>query len=300
MTSDSILIVGTGAMATLFAARMAAAGVEVTVLGTWQTGLEALRTHGARLDGDQKSYPVHAAENPAECRGARAALVLVKSWQTDCAAQRLRECLAEDGLALTLQNGLGNVERLASWLGQERTGLGVTTLGAALLAPGIVRPGGEGVISLERKDRLDPLAALLRRAGFTLEIVEDASSIVWGKLVVNAAINPLSALLRVPNGELLSRAEARSLMGEAAREAAQVARALNVELPFEDPIRAVEEVARRTGSNRSSMLQDIERGARTEVDAINGAVVRLGKENGVATPVNGVLYSLLRSLALPS
>jgi 2-dehydropantoate 2-reductase len=173
----------------------------------------------------------------------------------------------------------------------------VTTTGATLLEPGLVRLGGEGTVSLEAHPRLAPLEAMLRRAGFAVEVVEDAISLVWGKLVVNAAINPLTALLRVPNGELLERPEARRLMGELAGEAAAVALKLGVALPFTGPECAAEEVARKTAGNRSSMLQDVLRGAPTEIDAINGAVVHLGEEMGLPTPVNRLVWSLVKSLS---
>jgi 2-dehydropantoate 2-reductase len=300
MKTSSILIIGTGALATLFAARLSAAGVDVIMLGTWQAGLDALRKEGARLvgsDGLERVYPVRATDDPVECREARLALVLVKGWQTERAARQLYTCLDEEGLALTLQNGLGNREILAGLLGFWRVALGVTTIGATLLAPGLARLGGDGPVSIEAHPRLGPLEAILRTAGFAVSVVADARSLVWGKLVISAAINPLTAFLRVPNGELLHRPAARLLMGELAHEAAAVARALGVSLPFEVPESAVEEVARRTSANHSSMLQDVLRGAPTEIDAICGAIVRAGEERGVPTPVNRAMWHLVKALA---
>jgi 2-dehydropantoate 2-reductase len=300
MTTQSILILGTGALATLFANRLSAAGVDVTMLGGWPEGLAALRERGARLlglDGVERAAPVRVMDDPAACCGARLALVLVKGWQTERAARQLAVCLPGDGLALTLQNGLGNREVLAETLGAERIAQGVTTLGATLLAPGLARLGGEGPVSIEAHARLAPLEAILRKAGLAVNVVEDVGSLVWGKLVISAAINPLTALLRVTNGELLQRPAARALMGELAREAAQAARTLGVELPFEVPQEAAEEVARRTASNRSSMLQDVLRGAPSEIDTICGAIVRTAEERGVPTPVNRLMWQLVKALS---
>ena len=176
------------------------------------------------------------------------ALVLVKAWQTERVAGQLKECLAEDGLAVTLQNGLGNRETLAQSLGLGRVALGVTTTGATLLGPGLVRAGGEGIISIERNQALGPIEAALKSANFNVKIVEDAQSLIWGKLVINAAINPLTALLRVPNGKLLERPSAREMMRALASETAQVAEAEKIRLPFPDPIAAAEEVALQDGS----------------------------------------------------
>ncbi len=296
---NSILIAGTGAMASLFAARLAGCGVRVTMIGTWQQGLAALRENGVRLVaawGRERVFPVQVAVDPLECTPASLALVLVKSWQTGRAADQLARCLAPDGLALTLQNGLGNLEILADRLGPDRVALGTTTNGATLLGPGLVRAGGEGEISLEDDFRLAPILHMLHQAKFKIKTVADIDALVWGKLAINAAINPLSALLRVPNGELLARPTARELMSAAAREAALVANARGIRLPFDDPAAAAEAVAQKTAANRSSMLQDIRRGAPTEIDAINGAIVRAGGEAGVATPTNRVLWQLVKAL----
>jgi 2-dehydropantoate 2-reductase len=297
---NDILIIGTGALSTLFAARLAASGVPVTMLGTWKDGLESLQTNGARLlkaDGSEINFPVRATDDPDECKGARLALVLVKAWQTERVAMRLQQCLADDGLAVTLQNGLGNREILARALGSERVALGVTTTGATLLGPGQARSGGEGSISIETHPRLEPLEQMLNGAGFRVDIVPGAQALIWSKLVINAAINPLTALLRIPNGALLEHATTRLAMAALARETARVAWALNVRLPFADPVSAAEDVARKTATNRSSMFQDVKRGAPTEIDAICGAVVRAGREKGVHTPVNWTMWQSVRALA---
>ncbi len=293
------LIVGTGALATLFAARLSEAGHSVSMLGTWQNGLSALRKEGACLvdaDGRERAFPVHATDDPREVGDAKVALVLVKAWQTERAAQQLSNCLAQDGLAVTLQNGLGNLETLIQSLGLDRVALGVTTAGATLLGPGLVRAGGEGIISLERNQAIGPLEAALKSAKFNVQTVEDAQSLMWGKLVINAAINPLTALLRIPNGELLQRPAARGLMALLARETAAVALAEEVRLPFENPIAAVEEVARKTAANHSSMFQDAQRGAPTEIDAICGAVTKRGEQHSIPTPINHACWQLVRAL----
>jgi 2-dehydropantoate 2-reductase len=296
---NDLLIVGTGALATLFAARLSQAGYSVTMLGSWKAGLAALRKDGVRLidaGGGEHQFPVQAIDDPRQCTGFKQALVLVKAWQTDHIAKQLRECLAEDGLAITLQNGLGNREALEGSLGSWRVALGATTTGATLLGPGLVREGGEGIISIERHPALGLVEKALRSANFNVNTVDDAQSLVWGKLVINAAINPLSAILRVPNGKLLELASAREMMKALALETAQVAEAENIPLPFPDPVAAAEEVARRTAANHSSMLQDVLRGAPTEIDAICGAVVNIGEKHDIDTPTNWACWKLLKAI----
>lgn len=269
------------------------------MLGTWREGLAALRMYGVTIvqeDGKQTSYPVRVVGQTDPCHSAKYALVLVKSWQTRRAARQMADCLAPDGVALTLQNGLGNYESLAEALGAERVALGVTTTGATLLSSGRVRPGGEGLVSLGHHPRLGPLADLLRLGGFTLEIHQDLQALIWGKLVVNAAINPLTALLQMPNGGIISRPSARQLSADLAREVAAVAAAQGIHLTHLDPIAVSEGVAVRTAANHSSMYQDILRGAPTEIDAICGAVVQISQQHGVSTPVNYAMWKLIHAV----
>jgi len=298
---NNILIVGTGALATLFAARLAQAEYPITMLGSWRAGLDALRTNGARLidaDGNEHRFAVNAIDDPYKCRGFQHALILVKAWQTEYVAAQLKECLADAprGVAVTLQNGLGNREILAQSLGFSRVALGTTTTGATLLGPGLVKAGGEGTVSIERHPALGPIEASLRTAKFDVNIVEDAKSLIWGKLVINAAINPLTALLRVSNGRLLERSSAREMMKALASETAQVAQAEKVDLPFPDPVAAAEEVALKTASNHSSMLQDVLRGAPTEINAICGAVVKAAQKHNIDTPANWACWMLIKAL----
>jgi 2-dehydropantoate 2-reductase len=297
--TNSLLIIGTGAMACLFAARLSAAKVRVIMLGTWDEGLKALNQEGVRLvsaDGSEQCYSVMATQDPEDCIGVPYALVLVKSWQTPRAAKQLAECLAADGLAMSLQNGLGNREQLVQALGAKRVVLGVTTIGATLLGPGRVYQAGEGVISLGAHANLGILSNLFRAAGFVIENAPDANALLWGKLVINAAINPLTAILGVPNGELLNRSTARALLQATAREVAAVAVAQGIRLPYPDPVVAAENIARRTAENHSSMLQDVQRGVPTEIDAICGAVVQAGEQTGVPTPINRTLMQLIKAL----
>lgn len=295
---DRILIVGTGALANLFGARLSDAGFQVVMLGTWEEGLAALREHGIRLESSDgvQQYAVQVAADPEEMDEIRYALVLVKSWQTARAARQLSEVLTSDGIALSLQNGLGNRETLAGELGEMRVAQGVTTTGATLLGPAHVRPGGEGVISVGDHPRLPPLMDALQTSGFDVETVADVNALIWRKLLINVAINPLTAILGVPNGRLLDSEAARTLMALAIQEVEEVAEAYGIALGLDNPLALAEEVAQKTAKNRSSMLQDISRGAPTEIDAICGAVHRAGRDQGVSTPVNRTLTLLVKSL----
>jgi 2-dehydropantoate 2-reductase len=301
MSIDNILIVGSGALATFFAARLAASGLAVTMLGTWPEGLRALQSKGACISQDADTpiqcFPIRVVDSPAACLGTRWALVLVKAWQTQRAAQQLSTCLAPDGITLTLQNGLGNQEILQNVLGANRVAIGITTLGARLIKPGLVRPANKGKIIVEANPQLTPLVKILRSANFELEIQANMSTIIWHKLAINAAINPITALLGLPNGALLSNSSASALMSAAGREVVDVARALGFILDPQEIEKRIKDVALLTKDNHSSMLQDIARGAQTEIDAICGVVCRAGQEIGVPTPINLTLWKLIEAKA---
>ena len=286
-----ITLLGTGAMACLFGARLAAVA-EVTLVGTWAEGLAAVQARGIELEeaGAAHTVRVNAAPLGRSLEPADLALVLVKTWQTEKVAPYLPALLKPEGVALTLQNGLGNLERLG-----PRACLGVTTLGATLTGPGRVRAGGKGPTDIAGPGWI---AEAFGRAGFETHLADPAQidALVWSKLVVNCGINALTAILRVPTGELLARPDAARLMECAAIECAAVAKAKGLALPFADPAARVREVAQRTAANHSSMFQDIVRGAPTEIEAINGAVAREGQRLGVSTPVNEVLWGLIKAL----
>ena len=298
-STPSILIVGTGALACLFAARLSAAGIPVTMLGTWQEGVDVLRSEGVFLvdtDGSEHRHKVRVITDPEECLDVELALVLVKSWQTERAAEQLRSCLSAQGQVLTLQNGLGNREKLAQALGIDRVFQGITTLGGTLLGPGLVRSGGDGLISIKAHPELAKLTEYFQQAHFAIQKTIEIEPLIWGKLAVNAAINPLTAILDVPNGDLLNSRSSQKLMEMAAIEVEKVAKATGIQLPFENVVGAVEEVVQRTARNYSSMLQDMRRGAPTEIEAINGAVVRAAEKAGLSAPVNQTLYSIVKSM----
>lgn len=296
---ERILVLGTGALACWFAARLAP-HADVVMAGRWRAGLDALRAGGVILEegGKQTSHPVEVVDYAANLPPIRLALVLVKAYQTEVAADALRRWLALDGVAVTLQNGLGNVERLANALGEERAALGVTTAGAMLVRPGHVMAGGPGPTRIARHPRTPPVINLLRAAGLEASGSEDALALAWGKLIVSCAINPITALLRVPNGRLLEpeAKPAWELACDAAEEADRVARSAGIALTAGEPRRELERVLRQTAENRSSMLRDVESHRPTEIDAINGAIVAEAERQRVPVPVNRVLLALVHAL----
>jgi len=295
---ESLLIAGSGAMACLFAARIAATGQPVIMMGTWPPSLDALRSRGVCLVDEQGEhcFPVTVASNNNECPPVDLALVLVKSWQTGRVAGSLQRVLKPGGMALTLQNGLGNYEILMDAVGQDRCAVGVTVQGATTLEPGKVKSNGIAKITIGRQPGVERLICILEAAGFEIGLQDDVRLMVWRKIAINAGINPLTAILGVANGEVVRRPEARQMLACLVSEVCLAASSLGIELDPKRTLNSVETVARNTAGNFSSMLQDVRRGGPTEVDAINGAVVRTARAAGIDTPYNNAMVHLVKSL----
>jgi 2-dehydropantoate 2-reductase len=305
----NIAVFGVGAMGSLFGSRLSgdAPGghprANVILVGNWAEQIETVRQHSLTItypDGHQTRHTLRITNDLAEVPPADIALILVKSYQTERAARQAAQVLKPDGLAITLQNGLGNLEKLAEAVGPQRAGLGITAQGATMLGPGHLYHAGQGLTHLAKMPghpgkRLEELAALLNAAGMETTLVDNADSLVWGKLAINAGINPLTALLEVPNGALSENENWRQVMSAAANEVAQVAAAQGIRLPYDDAARRTVEVSKATASNRSSMLQDVSRSAPTEIEAISGAVVRFGKRLGIPTPINEFLLRMVKA-----
>jgi len=303
-----ISIIGTGAMATLFAARLSDVA-DVSMIGSWTEAIEAIRQHGITIDGDSCCHNVHTAVDPDDAPAADLAIVLTKAYKTPIAAQVAAKTIKPDGIALTLQNGLGNIEVLAEHVGADRSMQGVTMQGATLLGPGHIRTSGRGAthlgyVPIERAAPRDwatdhrayEITALFNEAGLKAQVSADIDGLVWGKVVLNAAINPLTAILRIPNGALLESNDTLELMRAVANEAAAVANAKHITLPYPDAFERVKQVAQLTATNHSSMLQDVLGQRPTEIDAINGKIVEQGQALGIPTPINALLTSLMRAI----
>lgn len=279
-------------------ARLSHAGQAVTLAGTWSAALEAIDRHGLRVEAEGAYIHAPARALRLDTQGAMPhadfVLVLVKAHRTASVAKPAAEAAAQDGVLATLQNGLGNREALEAAAGTGRVIVGVTTAGATLLAPGHARGHmAETLIGETADGRAEAFASLLRGAGLPARLTRDIDVLLWSKLAVNCAINPLTAMHGVPNGALLERPEWRAAMEAAAREVQAVAAAQGI--PLEDPAERACAVARLTAGNRSSMLQDLDRGVPTEVDAISGAVVREGARLGIPTPVNASLLEAIHA-----
>ncbi|HKC91466.1 MAG TPA: 2-dehydropantoate 2-reductase [Candidatus Limnocylindria bacterium] len=273
--------------------------MRVAILGMGAIGHVVARALDGRaqlVKVDRTTAPLREGEAPVD-----AAIVTTKTPGTAWAAEIAARILAPDGVALTIQNGLGNHETLAEHVGNERAAVGVIYVGAEMVN-GELRATGAGKVELGRpastksREKLDDLGRLFREGGMDVTVVDDAWPAVWRKVVTNAAVNPLTALIRSTNAELLANAPASLVADCLAREVARVATASGVRIAEDEATKQWRAMAALTGANRSSMLQDVEAGRPTEIEAISGAVAREGERRGVAAPLNQAITLLVASL----
>ncbi len=289
-----ITILGTGAMACVIGARLAAVAPQALALvGTWSDSLAAIRRRGIVLldPAGTHAYPAQAFHLGQPVPPAEIVLVLVKAWQTAAVAPYVPDLVKPGGVVISLQHSLGNLEQLG-----PAACLGVTETAAELIEPGYASAGPEDPISLAAPEWA---VEVFRHAGFDVRAVsaEAAAGLLWGRLAIRCGLEALSAILREPYGRLYAHPDARLLIDRAATECALVAWAQHLTLPFADPLFAVQHAAEQGAQLISPMARDLRRRTPTEVDALNGAVTQAGFRAGVHTTVNEILWRQVRALA---
>ncbi|HEY8249099.1 MAG TPA: 2-dehydropantoate 2-reductase [Burkholderiales bacterium] len=286
---------GAGAVGCYYGAVLARAGHEVTLIGRLQH-VEAVQRSGLRLqtiDSD-RHIQLRASTEPDAVRGAELVLFSVKSTDTEAAGKALAPHLERDAAILTLQNGVDNAERLAATLGREVIPA-VVYVAVEMAGAGHVRHHGRGELVIASSKQSGAIAAAFGAAGVPVETSDNVAGALWAKLIVNCAYNALSAITQLPYGRLVQGAGMPAVMRDVVDECLAVAQAAGVNVPG-DMHEAVRRIAQTMPGQYSSTAQDLTRAKKTEIDHLNGFVVRKGESLGVRTPVNRVLLALVKTL----
>ena len=296
------VIMGAGAMGSLFGGLLALGGEEVWLVDIWKEHIDTIRSKGLVLEekGKAQPIPIHATTEVASVGKADLVLIFVKTYHTEKAVSDARVLQKESTVFLTLQNGLGNEETICKHIDRKKVLLGVTGQGATLLGSGQIRHAGwgktyVGELDHQMTDRAVRMAQMFCSAGIETETSPNIHDHVWGKLLVNVGVNALTALTGFKNGQLLDYPETTRLMERLVFEAAEVARKKGVHIE-EDPIEKVRKAIEATRENRSSMGQDFDHRRKTEIDAINGAVVREAQPLGISVPFNQAVTDLVKAI----
>lgn len=298
-----IVIVGPGAMGCLFGGFLVKSGQEAWLLDKRPERVNRIKKYGLRIEGISGKHRirVNITDNPTDIGTCDLIIVFVKSYDTEKAIKSARNLIEKDTSVLSLQNGIGNIEIISKVVGRGRVIGGVTAQGATLLGDGYIRHAGRGETIIGKvgggiSARIRQIRDAFNQAGLKTKTSGDINSLIWSKLVINVGINPLTAITRLNNGRLIEYSQTRTILHRAVSEAVRVAKAKRIRLIYDDPIKKVESVCKATGPNVSSMLQDVLKGKRTEIDFINGFIVREGRKLKVPMPVNSVLVDLVKTI----
>jgi 2-dehydropantoate 2-reductase len=297
-----VVIVGAGAMGSLFGFLFHKAGKDIWLLDNHPELTKYIKRNGLKVEGisgnHHLSIPITTDIN--EIKWGDLIIIFVKAYDTSKAILDAKPLISENSVVMTLQNGIGNVEAIVKVVGEENVIAGTTAHGATVLGPGHIRHAGTGETIIgelngQITERLEKIRSLFESAGIVTQITNDVTGLLWSKLLINVGINPLTGITGLRNGELLDYNETRDIMHRAVDEAKEVASKKGVQLIYEDHLRKVDSVCQATSRNVSSMLQDLRKQKKTEIDFINGAIIKEGKNLGIKTPINQALTNFIHA-----
>jgi 2-dehydropantoate 2-reductase len=298
-----IAIVGCGAMGSVYAGLFASAGHEVWAIDRWREHVDAMRAKGLRLEGKSgdRTVKVHATTDAKEAGACDLVILATKAMHVASAAESAKALLGKDTPVLSIQNGLGGPDTAAGILGRERVMVGVVGgFGASMKAPGHAHHNGMELVRLGEfggpiTPRLKRIEETWSGAGFRVKLFDDIDQLVWEKLICNCAYSGPCGIAECTTGEVMADPDLSRVSAACATEAFQVARAKGVKLGFSDPVAYVRDFGSKIPKARPSVLLDLLAKRKSEIDVINGSIPRVGKQFGVAAPVNETVTALLRA-----
>lgn len=302
----NIAILGAGAMGSAIGAGLAKGKNAVTLIDVWREAVDAINRDGLKIQNKAGEVTVHrlaAVTSPIQMKGpVDLLLVFVKCYHTAEAVKSALPLLGPNSMVLSLQNGWGNGPRIAEIAGKERVVLGVCYHSATVLGPGHVLHGGQGKTFIGEIDggvsaRVERIATTFRNAGLDIEASAQVLKEIWSKLALNVATLPTSATLRLSAEKLCATAEMQDLMKALLREVVAVAQAQRIGLDFDERWSAITGLLGKLAPNtKGSMLQDVEKSRRTEIDVMCGAIVEAGQRLSIPTPYNNAMLWLIRTI----
>ena len=291
-----IAVMGAGAVGCYYGGMLARAGHDVTLIGR-PNHVDAIQRDGLLLDTQsfKEQVRLQASTEPSAVAGATLVLFCVKSTDTESAAAAIRPHLLPGALVLSLQNGVDNAVRLQAALPAQEVAASVVYVATEMPGPGHVKHNGRGELVIAASPSSAEAAALLIAAGVPTDISTNVMGALWAKLILNCAYNALSAITQQPYGKLVLGEGVQDVIRDLVNECLAVAQADGITVPG-DVWQAVERIAQTMPQQLSSTAQDLARGKRSEIDHLNGYVLRRGEVLGIATPVNRVMHTLVKLL----
>jgi 2-dehydropantoate 2-reductase len=298
------VIVGGGAMGSLFAWHLARTGSEVWIYDLWEAHVDAIRRDGLRVRhrGAMQSVRVRSCCDPTEPGEADVAMVFVKHGQTRSALEGARPIIGRHSMLVTLQNGIGNVEIARSLFG-NRMLYGLTTLTSEMIEPGLIEASYDGAgetymwpTDAVVDERVQAIVETLRAGGVNAQVTPDIDQKIWHKLIVNCCLNTMCAITGKTVGELIDGADVWPVLDGVVDELVRAAKHEGIVLDHAHAHAYLRSVAQQARSHVPSMLVDVRHGRRTEIACLNGAVLEICRRHGIAAPFNQTLYSIVNSI----
>lgn len=299
------LIVGAGAMGSLFGGKLKQSNFDVTLFNRKNGHIEKIQEAGLRIiekDGTLSKVDIPAVTDPSKLDGKYdLIIILVKTFATEKVLQQVLHTIDKETIILTLQNGVGNLENLQRLIPGHHVGAGGTGAGAGIIEAGLIghRAWGDTFIGFSEteteSEKLQKIADMFTSSGLNAKVSDDVQSVIWSKLMVNVAFNGLTAITRLKNGDVVLPLEGKEIVRKLIEEAVKVADAKGIKLLYENPVHdCIEMGLTKIGKNKSSMLTDILNKRKTEIDVINGAIVKYGAIYSVQTPFNEMVTNLIK------
>lgn len=302
-TIEKIAVLGAGAMGSLFGGLLAEGGLNVTLIDVWKEHIEAIKKTGLRITGEggDRFVPIAAEVSASSVGEVDLVFVQTKTRYTKEAVLSAKALFGPSTIAVSFQNGMGNAELLQELLGKDNVIGGTTAQGSGIVGPGVIRNAGNlptkiGELAGGLSERVTIIANTLTASGLPTETSENIVYDLWKKLMANVAINPISALCDFRAGELFDVPEVKDMIFLALEEAETVAQACGINIHADQTKEVLYKITgpEGTGSNRSGMLIDVMNKRKTEIDVINGYIVRQAKKHNIPVPVNQTLVALVK------
>jgi len=300
-----IAIAGSGAMGSRFGSMLHEAGNEVLLVDKWEEHIQTINNHGLTVISEEgkKTISIKALRPEETTEAVQLLIVFTKAMDTDAMLASCENLIGKGTLVLTLQNGLGNIETLEKYVPRDRVIAGVTTFGTELLGPGKIQALGSGSVQITQVDgketkEIQQIAKIMNEAGMNAEVSADALISIWNKVAFNCVLNTLCTLMHDTVRAVGSYSQINKVIEDIVGEIILVAEKEGVRLDKEEITNMITEVfdPRMSGNHLPSMVQDMENGRKTEIDYLNGAIVRKGEQYGIPVPVNRMITHLIKMM----
>lgn len=301
--NPNIAVVGAGAMGSLFGGLLAEKGLDVTLIDVWKDHINEINNNGLKMVGygGDRYIKVKATDNPSEMLPVDVILVQCKASNTADAINNAKPIIHKDTVVISFQNGLGNEENIAEFIGEEKVLGGLTAQGANMEGPGIVRnhaelPSWIGEMSGKQSERVNTLCEIFSINGLPTQPSENIRKQIWNKLFANIAISPMSGITNLSLLDLFAKEDSKELAFALIVEALEVAHAEGLKIGQDESREVLLKIIASEQTNKSSLCVDLLNKRKTEIDFINGSVVRLAEKHGILTPLNKAMVVLVNTL----